>query len=186
VGYKGTDEWKEESLPSGRAAGGAAATSWCCRRCPTGRRCTWRRTRIRVAVADWLTAPGILVTRAIVNRIWFCCGAQARPRAGRHGPNAPWSPELLAYLEQELVAHQYDLKHVYRLILNSNTYQLDSRTNRWNAADEAGFSHYRIRQLDAEPLLDAINQVLGSGEKYTSDRAPRSATTSAIALTDSA
>ena len=35
--------------------------------------------------------------------------------------NAPWSPELLAYLSSELVSHHYDLKHVYRLILNSDS-----------------------------------------------------------------
>ena len=37
--------------------------------------------------------------------------------------NPPSHPELLAYLEHELVASQYDIKHLYRLILNSETYQ---------------------------------------------------------------
>ena len=36
------------------------------------------------------------------------------------------NPELLALLERELIASHYDLKHLYRLILNSKTYQLSS------------------------------------------------------------
>ena len=82
--------------------------------------------------------------------------------------NPAWSPELLSDLERELVRTKYDLKSIYRLILNSSTYQLSSTPHAGNAADETGFSHYRIRRLDAEPLLDAINQVTGTGEKYTS------------------
>jgi hypothetical protein len=82
--------------------------------------------------------------------------------------NKPWSPEILAFLEEALVKNNYDLKEVFRLILNSATYQLSSRTNAWNADDEAGFSHYRLRRLDAEVLLDAINQVTGGTEKYVS------------------
>ena len=37
--------------------------------------------------------------------------------------NPPGNPELLAYLEQELAASRYDVKHVCRLILNSAAYQ---------------------------------------------------------------
>src|SRR5207248_758972 len=32
-------------------------------------------------------------------------------------------PELLQYLARELLVHDYDLKHVARLVLNSHTYQ---------------------------------------------------------------
>ena len=125
----------------------------------------------RVAFADWLTAPdNPWFSREIVNRIWFWLLGQGiihevddiRP------DNPPWSPELLAYLQKELVENQYDLKHIYRLILNSSTYQLSSIPTSENSGDTAGFSHYRVRRLDAEVLIDAINQITGSGEEYSS------------------
>ena len=40
--------------------------------------------------------------------------------------------------------------------------------NQQNTSDESEFSHYRIRRIEAETLLDAVNQIAGSGEKYTS------------------
>jgi hypothetical protein len=78
------------------------------------------------------------------------------------------NPELLAYLEQELSGSKYDLKHLYRLILNSQTYQLSSiaRSDRPEAA--ANFAQYPIRRLDAEVLADAICETTGTTETYTS------------------
>lgn len=125
----------------------------------------------RVAFADWLTAPdNPWFARAIVNRIWH----QLLGRGLIHEvddirpDNPPWSPDVLAYLEQELVSHNYDLKHLYRIILNSDTYQRSAVPTPGNAADETGFSHYRVRRMDAEVLIDAVCQVTGTGEEYTS------------------
>lgn len=67
-------------------------------------------------------------------------------------------------MEQELVGRKYDLKHIYRLILNSTTYQLSSRPNQWNEKDLTHFSHYRINRLGAEQLLDAVSGVTETWE----------------------
>jgi len=174
LGYKNTDEWKEEIVyfnPDGKLLN--PKTNQPVPPTPLG----GQPLRLapdqdpRVAFTDWLTAPdNPWFARNIVNRIWFwLLGRGIVHEADDLRPsNPPWSPALLAYLEKELVSHKYDLKHIYRLILNANTYQLTSQPNRWNAADEQGFSHYRIRRLDAEPLLDAINQITGTGERYSS------------------
>jgi hypothetical protein len=37
-----------------------------------------------------------------------------------------------------------------------------------NAADTDGFSHYRMRRLDAEVLIDALAKITGAGEEYVS------------------
>ncbi len=169
VGYKNTDEWKEEIVffkPDANTNVTARPMF------PGGKPLTLRPDQDpRVVFADWLTAPGNpWFARAIVNRIWFWLlgrGIVHEPDNMRPA-NTPWSPELLAFLEKELVDHHYDLKHIYRLILNSNTYQLDSQPNAWNAKDETGFSRYRLRRLDAEVLLDAINRITWGGEKYVS------------------
>jgi hypothetical protein len=174
VAYKASDEWKEEIVyfnPDGvltNPATGAAVQPMP----PGGEPLALARNQDpRGAFADWLTAPGNpWFARAIVNRIWFWLlgrGLIHEPDDLKPG-NAPWSPELLAYLERELVQHGYDLRHIYRLILTSATYQCDSRPTQWNAGDATGFSRYRIRRLDAEPLLDAINQITGGTEKYVS------------------
>lgn len=174
VGYKGTDEWKEEIVffnPDGQLLDPKT-------RKPVPPRALDGNTPDlpeggdpRAALADWLVSKrNPWFARCVANRVWYWLmgrGLVHEPDDLRPD-NAPWCPKLLAYLEKELVAHAFDLKSLYRLILTSNTYQLDSRPNPWNAADETGFSHYRIRRLDAEPLLDAINQILGGRERYVS------------------
>ncbi len=125
----------------------------------------------RVRFAQWLTTPeNPWFTRNIVNRIWFWLfgrGIVHEPDDLR-STNSPENPELLKYLEQELASHNYELKHVYRLILNSRTYQLSSKSNRWNAGDVAHFSHYPVKRLGAETLLDAIGQVTERWDTYRS------------------
>ena len=50
----------------------------------------------------------------------------------------------------------YDLKAVTRLILQSRVYQLSSIPNATNKDDEQYGSHYRLKRLPAEVLLDVI------------------------------
>jgi hypothetical protein len=78
------------------------------------------------------------------------------------------NPELLAFLEKELVASRFNLKHLYRLILNSTTYQLSAIPRSAGADAEAQFAHAVLRPLDAEVLIDAINQITGGSEEYSS------------------
>ena len=54
-----------------------------------------------------------------------------------------------------------------RAIMNSSTYQLSSRTDRFNASDEKYFSHTGVRLLGAEQLLDAICAAAGTSEKFS-------------------
>jgi len=75
---------------------------------------------------------------------------------------------LLAYLERELVASHYDLKHLCRLILNSQTYQLSSAPRFPTPEAAANFASFPLRRLDAEVLIDAINKITGGSDLYTS------------------
>ena len=85
------------------------------------------------------------------------------------GPTIPpGNPQLLAYLERELTDANYDLKHIYRLILNSTTYQLSSVPKSKTPAAEANFAAYPLRRLEAEVLIDALNQITGTAESYSS------------------
>ena len=82
--------------------------------------------------------------------------------------NPPSDPALLAFLEHEIVAAGFDLKHLYRVILNSQAYQRASVPTTDDPRAEAAFAHYPVRRLEAEVLIDAINQVTGTTEEYTS------------------
>ena len=172
VGYKATAEWKEEIVffDPGKAptGGGAAATAVF----PDGTAAHLTPDRDpREVFADWLINPkNPWFTRSVANRIWCWLlgrGIIQEPDDIRPD-NPPVNPELLALLEGELIAAHYDLKHLYRLILNSETYQLSClpRTDRPEGA--ANFAFYPLRRLDAEVLIDAINQITGGTENYTS------------------
>ena len=151
IGYKPTAEWKEEIVffdptidartlvvPAlvGIAAdippkGGTTNCGYARRRSfPDGTAARIPPDRDpREVFADWLIdAKNPWFARNIVNRTWcWLDGRGIIPEPDDIRPeNPPSNPELLAYLEHELVASHYDLKHIYRLILNSKTYQLSS------------------------------------------------------------
>ncbi len=125
----------------------------------------------RVAFSAWLTAPNNpWFARAVVNRVWSWLlgrGIVHEPDDIR-ADNLPSNPELLAFLEKDFVAAHYDLKHLYKLILNSATYQLASAGGSEGAEADANFAHYLLRPLDAEVLIDAIDDITGASEPYSS------------------
>lgn len=173
VAYKKTGEWKEEIVYSDPEKKMTNSVGAVIQPTPIGGKPMKLDANAdpRVAFADWLTASNNpWFAQAIVNRVWFwLMGRGIINEVDDIRPdNPPWSPELLVYLEKELVDSKYDLKQLYRLILNSSTYQLSSISTPENAADKAGFSHYRVRRLDAEVLIDAIDQITGTSEKYSS------------------
>jgi hypothetical protein len=125
----------------------------------------------REVFADWLITPkNPWFARSAVNRVWWWLlgrGIIHEPDDIRDD-NPPSNPELLAYLEKEFVAGGYDLKKLYRLILNSNTYQLSSMPHSTVPQAEAQFASYPLRRLDAEVLIDAVNKITGTSDLYTS------------------
>lgn len=125
----------------------------------------------REAFADWLVAQdNPWFARNIVNRIWaWLMGRGIIHEADDIRPDNPAvNPELLTYLEKELVKRDYDLRHIYRLILNSRTYQQSSISQSDDPDAEALFAHYAVRRLDAEVLIDALCWIAGAGESYSS------------------
>lgn len=116
----------------------------------------------RIALADWLCSPdNPYFTRAIVNRVWAAYFGMGIVNAvdDLRASNPPSNPQLMDSLCAELVANKYDLKHLMRVILNSETYQRSSVTTEWNQKDKKYFSHYYPRRLMAEVIHDAIADV---------------------------
>ena len=65
------------------------------------------------------------------------------------------------------VKSKFDLKHLIRTICNSQTYQLSSDPNEWNQDDKQNFSRYYPKRLNAEVLLDAIDQVTATTTNFS-------------------
>ncbi len=125
----------------------------------------------RAVLADWLTDPeNPWFARNAVNRIWhqlFGTGIIHEPDDIRPD-NPPANEELLVLLEKEFVTSGYDLRHIYRIILNSATYQRSSVPATDTPQAERLFTHYPLRRLDAETLIDSLCRITGTTEQYWS------------------
>jgi Protein of unknown function (DUF1553) len=167
IGYKPTSEWKEEIVYWERSKPLPADAAL-----PDGSRIRLGADHDpREVFAEWLTSPkNPWFARNVVNRVWswlFGRGLVHEPDDIRPD-NPPSHPDVLAYLEQELIAARFDLKRIYSLILNSSVYQLNSLPRSANPEAEKLFAFYSVRRVDAEVLIDAICQITGTTEQYAS------------------
>jgi hypothetical protein len=123
----------------------------------------------RPELAEWVTsADNPYFARLVANRIWkhLLGRGLVEPEDDFRATNPPTNPELLDHLAQQLVDDQFDLKKLMRHVMNSHTFQLSSVTNQSNESDGQTYSHYLVRRLPAEVLLDAICHVTGEPESY--------------------
>lgn len=123
----------------------------------------------RRELASWLVASNNpWFAKLAANRLWkhFLGRGLVEPEDDLRSTNPATNEPLLALLSQSLIEHNFDLKSLMRLILNSRTYQLASATNSSNEDDEQNFSHHYVRRLPAEVLLDAISQATGEPEHF--------------------
>jgi hypothetical protein len=126
----------------------------------------------RTELAKWIVAPeNPLTARVMVNRIWqyhFGRGIVATPNDfGRMGTR-PSHPELLDYLANEFVSGGFSIKHIHRLILNSNTYQQASKNDpamkslaMTKDPENKLLWRFTRQRLEAEQIRDAILAVSG-------------------------
>ncbi len=167
IAYKKTAEWKEEIVqPDPEKTGAFDATL------PDGTQVAVTEGQDpRVVFADWLIAPdNKWFARAVVNRVW----SWFMGRGIIHEPddirpdNPAVNPQLLAYLEKEFAASGYDLRQLFRIILNSRTYQQSCISRSDDPDAEKLFACYPARRLEAEVLVDALCKLGGDRESYSS------------------
>jgi len=123
----------------------------------------------RRALARWLTAENRhWLARNVVNRYWgYLLGkGLVNPIDDLRETNPPSNPELLTALADAFIKSGYDLKALLRLILTSSVYQLSAQKTPDNRLDTMFFTHYTIKRLTAEQLLDAIDAATGTVEKF--------------------
>jgi hypothetical protein len=99
----------------------------------------------------------------MANRMWsyFLGKGIIDPVDDIRASNPPVNEDLLNALTKDFKDHNYDLKWLIRMIVNSRTYQAGIETNEWNATDTVNFSHAVPRRLGAEQLMDALTQATG-------------------------
>jgi hypothetical protein len=116
----------------------------------------------RAVLADWLARPdNPYFARAAVNRVWsnFFGRGLVDPEDDLRASNPPSDGALLDWLVADFIAHHYDVKHLMRTIMNSAVYARSSVPVPGNESDAKFLSHYRVKRLPAEVLLDAIARV---------------------------
>lgn len=137
----------------------------------------------RHGLVKWMADPNNpFFAKALVNRYWkhFFGRGLVDPEDDMRVTNPASNPELLDRLAKDFIDHKFDLKHLVRTICNSQTYQFNAEPNEWNRDDKQNFSRFYPRRLNAEVLLDAIDQVTGSPTNF----GPIPAGTRAVQLPD--
>ncbi len=125
----------------------------------------------RAALARWLARPeNQFTTRVMVNRIWqrhFGQGIVSTPSDFGHLGEKPTHPELLDWLADYFVAHDWSMKAMHRLIMTSAAYRQSALTPASEIArakDPENHFLWRMnaRRLEAEQIRDAM--LTASGE----------------------
>ena len=116
----------------------------------------------RLKLADWMSSPeNPFFAKSLVNRYWkhFFRRGLIEPEDDIRDSNPPSNPELLAALERHFITSNFDLRELIRTITRSHAYQLSSHPNEHNQADQQNYSRWQPRRLQAEVLLDSIDDL---------------------------
>ncbi|WP_339612593.1 PSD1 and planctomycete cytochrome C domain-containing protein [uncultured Rubinisphaera sp.] len=122
----------------------------------------------RLDLANWLVdARNPLVARTFVNRIWMLFFGQGlSPNVDDLGAQgqSPSHPELLDWLAQEFIESGWDVKHLVKLIVTSQTYRQQSQATP-ELRKQDPFNRLYARQsrwrLDAEMIRDNALAISG-------------------------
>ncbi len=123
----------------------------------------------RLKLADWMSSPeNPYFAKALVNRYWkhFFSRGLIEPEDDIRDTNPPTNPELLAALEKHFIDSGYDLKEMVRAITSSKAYQLSAMPNEHNLGDRQNYSRFYPRRMQAEVLLDAIDDLTGATTRF--------------------
>lgn len=133
-----------------------------------------KSTGRRTALAKWITDKrNPLTARVAVNQIWTRHMGQPLVATvfdfGRNGAD-PTHPDLLNWLASELIDHNWSMKHIHRLIVNSAAYRMDSSVagREVNVAQDPDNKHLWRRvaiRLESQVVRDSILELAGSLDK---------------------
>ena len=104
----------------------------------------------------------------MTNRIWsyFFHRGIIDPVDDLRTTNPPINPQLLEALTNDFVEHKFDVRHLMKRIVLSESYQRTSVPNETNGHDVLNFSRSIPRRIPAEALLDSLVQATGVPETF--------------------
>jgi len=123
----------------------------------------------REVLAEWLASPrNPYFARNLVNIVWahFLGKGIIDPVDDVRVSNPASNPELLDKLAAQFTDYKYDFRKLVRDICTSRTYQLSVKSNESNADDNTNFAKSYVRRIRAEVLLDAINEITQTDDKF--------------------
>lgn len=118
----------------------------------------------RERLAALVTSPkNKRFAQVLVNRVWRrLMGAGIVEPPHDWEASGPSHPELLLWLADEFVSHDFDVKHIARLVLNSQAYQRQAiGKNAQARPSERFFAAPDLRRMTAEQLIDALHTSAG-------------------------
>lgn len=116
----------------------------------------------RHALVDWMSKDGNpFFAHTLVNRYWkhFFGRGLVDPEDDMRETNPSVNPELLEELASKFVSNKFDMKQLIRDVCRSKTYQFSSIPNDYNAKDKHNFARHYPQRLQAEVLLDSIDDI---------------------------
>lgn len=109
--------------------------------------------------AQWLTSPeNPRFTKVAANRLWKKLFGMAliEPLDELMDSSQPSNPELMQFLEKQMVAQRYDLKAYLRMVLNTQTYQRECTTTDYVPGTVYHFPGPLFRRMTAEQMWDSM------------------------------
>jgi len=114
---------------------------------------------LRPTLAKWMTAPeNPFFAKASVNRLWYqmCGRGLVNPVDDMIETNACSHPELLDKLAEEFKASGFDVKHLLRVICNSEPYQRTSKPLPGNKDDRDHYARMNVKALTPDMMYDSL------------------------------
>jgi hypothetical protein len=99
--------------------------------------------------------------RTIVNRLWAKLMGRGLVEPLDVMQNDAWNPDLLDWLAEDLVTHDWNLKRTMELILTSRAYQMPSVDLPEKPDPHFAFHGPGVRRLTAEQFRDALGSLTG-------------------------
>jgi hypothetical protein len=109
--------------------------------------------------AAWMTSPeNPYFTKVIANRLWkkMIGVGLFEPVDEFTAESEPSHPELMEFLDGQIVALNYDVKAYLRLILNSQAYQREASVNDVPAGEPYDLRGPALRRMSAEQIWDSV------------------------------
>lgn len=126
--------------------------------------------RRRAAARMFTGEQNGLFSRTIVNRFWKTLFGRGlvEPADDMEGPS--WHPELLDWLAQDLIDHNYDLKHLLKTIMVSDAYARASVPAGNMRDPKYVFRGPWPRRMTAEQFVDSVSSVTGEWRVRVEDK----------------